>query len=192
MNRVLRFFIYAYFIFLSANDIFRFYEWLPLYQYFLIPVLILGIINGLKFVDYKPDLFLLLMLVFLFVSSVFNENSKTINYVVAYLYVIIGMYLVFKSHLITSQINFDTILKMNFYGVMLLSLYIIFEVSLKILMDFDISSYLYRTRETTAMFSVGLYRAYGFSTEPTGGIPCRTSWRDSNLQRDPAPTTGEC
>ena len=156
-----------YFVFLSANDIFRFYEWLPLYQYFLIPILVLGFANGLKFIDYKSDLFLILMLVFLFVSSALNDNAKTTNYVVAYLYVILGMYLIFKSHLITSGVSFETIMRMNFYGVVLLSIYIILEVSLKYLIDFDISAYLYRTRETTAMFSLGLYRAYGFSTEPT-------------------------
>lgn len=167
MNKILRFFIYAYFMFLSANDAFRFYDWLPLYQFFLIPILILGTIKGLRFIDYKLDLLLLMMLIFLFISSAMNENSKTINYVVAYSYVIFGMYFVFKSSLITSNVDFNSLLKANFYGIVLLSIYIIFEVFLKILLDFDISVYLYRTRETTATFSLGLPRAYGFSTEPT-------------------------
>ena len=170
MNKILRFFIYAYFIFLSANDVFRFHEWFSLYQYFLIPILILGVAKGVKFIDYKLDLLLLIMLVFLFISSAMNENDKTINYVAAYLYVIFGMYFVFKSSLITSNVDFNSLLKANFYGVMLLSIYIIFEVFLKILLDFDISVYLYRTRETTALFALNLSRAYGFSTEPTAVV----------------------
>ena len=107
------------------------------------------------------------MLILLIFSSILNPNHKTLNYILAYSYVIFGMYFLVKSALITSQINFRTILKVNFYGVILLSTYMLFEVSLKGFVDLDISSYLYRTREATATFSFGLYRAYGFSTEPT-------------------------
>jgi hypothetical protein len=123
--------------------------------------------NGVKIIDYKADMFLPVMLFLLIISSIFSPHDKTLNYILAYSYVIFGMYFLVKSALITSQINFRTILKVNFFGVILLSTYMIFEVSLKGFLDLDISSYLYRTRDTTATFSLGLYRAYGFSTEPT-------------------------
>jgi hypothetical protein len=167
ISKALFCFIYIYILFLSATDIFRFYAWLPLYQYFLIPLLFLSLLNGVRIVDYKADIFLLIMLCLLLFSSVLSPNDKTLSYILAYFYVIFGMYFLVKSALITSQINFRTILKVNFYGVILLSTYILFEVSLKGFVDLDISSYLYRTREATATFYFGLYRAYGFSTEPT-------------------------
>jgi hypothetical protein len=167
LNRLLRYFICMYLLFLSASDVFRFHSWIPLYQYFLIPLLFLSIANGVKIRDYKPDIFLLLMLFSLIFSSIVSPNHKTLNYILAYSYIIFGMYFLVKSALITSHIDFNTVLKVNFYGIVLLSVYIIFEVALKGLIDLDISQYLYRSGDTTATFSSGLYRAYGFSTEPT-------------------------
>ena len=163
--------IFLYLMFLSGTDIFRFYEWLPLYQYFLIPIILLAIFKGVRFIDYKPDIFLLVMLAILIFSSLVNWNIKSLNYIMAYLYVIFGMYFLFKSALITSNINFNSLLKANFYGVMLLSTYIICEILFKFFFDFDITIFLHRTRETTALFSPYIYRAYGFSTEPTA-----TAW----------------
>jgi len=117
----------------------------------------------------KEDVFLLLFLLSVTISSLFNVNDKTINYISAYWVVFILEYFLVKIYIYYMSIV--NILKINYYSIIIISIYVIIEVILQGVFSINLQDYvLSEFQYNTLAFNIGsfeLYRAYGLSIEPT-------------------------
>ncbi len=157
-----------YIFFASWTSAFKVGGWLPLYQICILFAFALVLIDRhFKIYFQKEDMFLMASMIVLFISSIFHAHDKTMNYMMAYFYVFVLLYLVFKSTLIHYRFDLKKILNINSIAVIIVCFFSSTEFFLEFLFNIEISEYILRTREATATYMPGVPRSYGFSTEPT-------------------------
>ena len=160
--------ILAFIIFtLSWTDVAKINDWFPLYQFAIIILLINIFKSNFKIYWNKEDIFLVLALIFLIIISLYNFNDKTINYIIAYSYVFMIIYLFTKSVFVRYSYKLDYFMRINMYAVIGICLYSISEFFLEYLFSFDISKYVFKSKDATAIYQLGLSRSYGLATEPS-------------------------
>ena len=115
---------------------------------------------------FPEDSIIILFLFLLLPAALYAGNHKVLNYVLAYYFVFEAGYLLLRVVFMVHDTK-NSLLTANAFGVIFTSLYVVLEFLLFILFDVDIQAMLYRTREATALVTVGVRRAYGLSTEPT-------------------------
>jgi len=167
-------FLYLHVITLSWSAVARFGDWTPLPLVFLglavISVLIrnlleIGVGRKVLVKIYKVDLFIVIAFSLMCLNVLYNSTIKSANYLLAY-GAVFGFYLVYSA-LGLSKISSNEILKYNYYGISFICLFVILEVLGRSVVGFDIFEWIPRTKEATALFSIGYFRAYGLATEPT-------------------------
>jgi hypothetical protein len=164
-----------YFIFLSFTDSFSLSGILIIPVVISIFIVMVGIVKltsdrYITSLDIKiiknEEIFILMGLIGIIISSLVNPNSNSINYISAYFYVFV-VSLFFHKLIIHKYFNIFKILKYNFYGVFITSSFVFTNFWLKFLKIVDLQNYLPRTKEATATYKGIFPRAYGFSDEPT-------------------------
>ena len=150
------------------TDVAKINDWLPIYQYWIIILILLNLFNPvLKLYWNKEDYFLSISLFILIISSLINFNSKTINYVLAYSYVFIIVYFFIKSIFLNYSEHIKYFMRMNMYAIIFLCFYSVIEFIAEFLFALDTSKFIFKSKEATATYLPGISRSYGFSTEPT-------------------------
>ena len=164
--------LYIFIFIISWSAIARFSDWMPLPFLFLILVFIAVFFriiinwpysNNIKI--YQIDSIVILAILLMYISVLFNPTFKSGNYLLAYT-VVFGLY-VLLSALGFKEIDTNTLLKYNYHGINFICFFIILEVTGKSFLGFDIFEYLPRSKEATALVTKGFFRGYGLSTEPT-------------------------
>jgi len=200
MKLLLNILFIFYFIFLSFTDAFSLSGILILPVIISIFIVMFGIIKltGDRYInslDIKiiknEEIFILIGLMGLVISSLVNPNSNSINYILAYFYVfVVSLY--FHKFIINKYFDIFRILKYNFYGVFITSSFVFINFWLNFLKIIDLQNYLPRTKEATATYKVIFPRAYGFSDEPTnlafyfntlGTLSLLYIWKFSNYSK---------
>ncbi|SIR46716.1 hypothetical protein [Halanaerobium kushneri] len=163
--------IFLYVFTISWVDTFSLGDWFPLHVligsaiffiFFIKTLLRNGKINfNVINVD---DLFLLIAIFGMLTSSLFNSNIKSINYIMAYLYVFLIGYLSLKI-IFFQTISFKSLLRFNFLGVLFVSIFSVIEFFLELFFKINIQTLLPRHKEAKAVY-MGISRSYAFSPEP--------------------------
>ena len=155
--------VYFIYVFAGFTGVFRYWEWMPIYQYGVVVSFLFA--SGSRWYYSKEDILLLVCFIVLFISSFISFNDKTINYILAYLYLFFVLY---KSvDMLSRSIALESLLKFNAIGVLVSSFYSCLEFFLKLFLNIEIQDMLPRVKQATATYMVGIDRSYGFATEPT-------------------------
>lgn len=174
-SRLVALCLYAYIFFNSWTDAFKIGAWRPIYMVPLLGALLLAFfhsilsknIQSLRISFSWPDIGILLLFLHLLLSSTFNTTPKTLNYLLAYVFVIFVQYFLLKQMLI-KYTNFKTLLNVNSVAILVVSVFCCTDLFLESVFSFDLQVTIPRTRAATATVANGLFRrSYGFSTEPT-------------------------
>lgn len=116
------------------------------------------------------DLFLLFFLTSILISSLFNVNSKTSNYLLAYFTVFVFKYLLIKIWF--TKTTTIQILKINYYGVLFVAIFVLIEVPFHSFFNINPQIYHYPHVLKDAILyafapGVYIYRGFGLAIEPT-------------------------
>jgi len=155
--------IYFILIFAGFTGVFRYGNWMPIYQYGIIIAFLFAFTQKWHFS--KEDFLLLICFTILFVCSFLNFNDKTINYMLAYFYTFFILYKNLDN--LSRTISIEKLLKYNAFGIFISSFYSCLEFFTKFFLNIKIQDFLPRVKEATATYMVGIDRSYGFATEPT-------------------------
>ena len=170
-SKIINGLICLYILTLNFTDAFSLTRWIKIPFLFITASTILAAAKLLlaKKINYKiynpEDWLVILGLTFIVAASVINPNSSSINYVVAYFFIFGACYLFLKLS-ITQFCDLKTILKTNYYAVLILSIYVTISFFLFELADVNIDALLPRSKDPNATF-MGIKRSYGFTTEPS-------------------------
>ena len=150
-------------LFAGVNGVFRFTDWLPIYQY---GILICSFfIFNTRWRFRLHDKFLFYCFIILIFASFLNWNIKSANYILAYMFVYLFMYKNLDN--LSHNLNLNYLMKFNAIGILLSAFFSCIEFFSSFLFNFKISDLLPRYKEATATYMVGIFRSHGFSTEPT-------------------------
>ena len=153
---------------LSWTDILKVNQWLPITQFFVFGLLIASFFDKkFKLIWNKEDIFLLISLFILTITGLININSKSFNYLLAYYYVFLIIYIFIKSFFCSYYFKFETFMNTNMYSILFICIYSVIEFVFETFFGIDTSQFLFKTKEASALYDFGLSRSYGFSTEPT-------------------------
>ena len=119
-----------------------------------------------KSIFHWTDVVLLLFLGLIIFSSILHFNTKSVNYLSAYLFVFSVEYFLFRL-LLYLYVDIKKLLTLNSLAVTFVGAFCTFELSLQYLYYIDIQEWMYRSRPATATYLEIFSRSYGFSTEPT-------------------------
>jgi hypothetical protein len=161
--KLVKFSICFIFVFAGFTGVFRYGEWMPIYQYGILIALLFSFTK--KWYFNKEDLSLLICFIILFFSSILSPNDKTLNYILAYIYTFFILYKNLDN--LSRTISLEKLLKFNAVGIFISSFYSCLEFFSSFFLNVKISEFLPRVKETTAIYMVGVDRSYGFATEPT-------------------------
>lgn len=173
MNKLVNILFFCLLFFIAWTDNLKLGQWIPFYMVFILLIFAFVVYDIIIFKKKitifleQEDIFLFLVFFILLLTSAIQQNDKTINYILAYIYVYFILYAFFKYVLFSYNISFEKLLNALTFGVLFACFYTVNEFILQILFSFDISDYMLRGRETTALYTHGIPRAYGTSTEPT-------------------------
>ena len=175
MNKALNpYFLFLHIFVISWSSVLRLSDWAPL------PFLFLLLATLFCFISYvlrsfstdtypihisRVDYCILFSLFLMALSAIFQPTLKSFNYLLAYSSVF-GCYLLLLA-LESRPINIQNLLKVNYYAINFICIFIILEVGGRFITGENIFEWIPRTREATATVTIGLYRAYGLATEPT-------------------------
>lgn len=168
---MVRFFLGLFIFFLSWNSTFsigqrgRLYlivSFIALLVYF-VSCCIEGRIVIKKSLFKKEDVFLVLFLFLLAVNSLILPTKKSLNYFVAYFYIVGGIFFVLLTAL-ADNFSIKSLLRINCLAVFCVVLFVLIEF-IGNLYGIDIQEYFHRSREARVVYG-GIRRSYGFSTEP--------------------------
>ena len=159
---------------LSWSSVLRISDWAPLPLVLLlmtVAFLVSGLLVRLLFgktvvLSLSPfDCLIIIGLCLMATSVLFMPTAKGGNYLLAY-GVVFGSYLlllIFGSR----ALDIGMILRANYYGINFICVFIVLEVVGRMVTDINIFEWIPRTRDATAIVTVGMSRAYGLATEPT-------------------------
>lgn len=168
MTRLL---VLAYIFFVSWSGVFALSEWVRLPFLLALCTIISGFFGALRknkiygSVFKTEDFLIILFLIIYILSFVTNENKDALNYVYAYIFVMINLYLLIKGALFNFTKSHQIYIA-NSLGVIFVSLFLGVDFILNTLAIADIQNFLPRLREATATYGGGIRRGYAFSTEP--------------------------
>ena len=160
---MLKFAIYFILIFAGFNGVFRYGNWLPIYQYGVI-VTAFFLFKEIKKLEIQ-DFYLGACLIILIFSSFLNWNDKSYNYILAYIYTFIFLYK--NIDRLCRNINLNKLLKFNAIGILISAFFSCIEFFFNFFLKYKISDLLPRYKDATAIYDEGINRSYGFATEPT-------------------------
>lgn len=167
--------ILAYIILSSWTNAFAITSWLTIPTLLLLLIIISYTIyiisNNTTFkigINYSlEDYVLLIILILILILSVILNNSKTINYVLAYLITFLGGYLMIKT-IITKHLKFREVMNSNLIGVLIVGYFGFIDFFLQVFVDIKIQDSIPRSMKADAIhMQMFLPRNYGFSEEPT-------------------------
>ena len=160
--------------FLSWSSVLRISDWAPL-PLVLLLMTVLFLLGGclVQFWSEKPvrlsfypfDWLIIIALCLMAANVIFLPTANGGNYILAYA-VVFGSYLLllmFGSR----ALAIGEILRANYYGINFVCVFVVLEVIGQMVVGTNIFEWIPRTREATAVVTVGMSRAYGLSTEPT-------------------------
>ena len=160
-----------FFILISFNSTFSLSEYLSIYTLSSFPLIFNAFFNNYflnsklrfsKLID-LPIVFLIIYLVFI---SCFTNSDKTINYLIAYVYIFIFLYFSYKQ--ICQDMSFNWINKYNRVGIYITTIFIIINFIIFKLFSINIQELLPRIGPVAnAQVNASIIRSYGFSIEPT-------------------------
>ena len=160
--------------------IFFFASWTHAYSigpYATIPNVLIGVCLVLFFVGRagaqehpiikirSEDLSLLVFVAITVVSCVAFSNSKTTNYLFAYLFSFVFFAIVVREIIVEFGSSVG-LLNANLAGIVFVSIFTIAEFFLNVFLQFDVQDYVVRTTPADALYFI-FPRVYGFSEEPT-------------------------
>jgi hypothetical protein len=173
-QRLTTLFFCLHIFFISWSSVLRISDWAPL-PLVLLLMTVLFLFGGclVRFSSGKPvplalypfDWLIIIGLCLMATSVIFLPTAKGGNYLLAYV-VVFGSYLLllmFGSR----ALDVGMILRANYYGINFVCVFIVLEVIGRMVTGNNIFEWIPRTREATAIVTVGMSRAYGLSTEPT-------------------------
>jgi len=167
--------IYIYCI--SWTQVFRIHPWLPVHVVLGISIFILFFLTisiqnkKLKIplsLYHSEDIFLILGIIFIIFSAIINAGNKSINYILAYIYIFIIGYLLFKG-IFFLKTKAKKLLMANALGVLFVCMLAVLETLLYLLFDINIQNYIPRGTGGVgvATYLDFFHRSYAFATEPT-------------------------
>jgi O-antigen ligase len=172
MTRLL---VFAYIFFASWNGVFAISEWVRVPFLFMLGAVAAAFLVALNkkrvvvSVYKKEDMLLPMFILVYAMSAIVNMNESGLNYVLAYIFVLFGLYLAIKWILYTFakpwQFHFA-----NTVGVVLLGCFLSVNFILTVTGVVNLQDLFPRlSKDATAVYDIGdtlLNRGYGFSTEP--------------------------
>ncbi|MBX9993187.1 O-antigen ligase family protein [Priestia aryabhattai] len=170
MRIVVKYFL----ITLGMVSAFSLHAWLPIPLFLgivgLLLLLVIGIKKNYKIIFNKEDLFLVLLLLFVFTSLTLNDISRTnINHAMAFFMVLFVYYFGVRSLIFNLKLEMKFINKAIFIGVIISSLYAIFEFSTKNYIPSlsFVNEYIYRpaVQDYTPLYNGSIIRARSFTEE---------------------------
>ncbi len=118
------------------------------------------------YVDWKShDIVLLAFLTVTVFAGVLASNSKTVNYLIAYLFSFLALAIAMREVFFRYGAS-RPFLVANAIGVLFVSAFVIAEFFLNVLLQIDIQDWIVRTTPADALYFI-FPRAYGLSEEPT-------------------------
>lgn len=160
--------------FLSWSSVLRVSDWAPL-PLVLLLMTVLFLFGGclVRFSSGKPialslypfDWLIMIGLFLMTIFVIFIPTANGGNYWLAYV-VVFGSYLLLLIFGCRA-LDIGMILRANYYGINFVCVFIVLEVIGRMVTGNNIFEWIPRTREATAIVTVGMSRAYGLSTEPT-------------------------
>jgi hypothetical protein len=167
-----KFLLYSLIFFVSFTDAFALSGWFKLWViivFLILPVSIIKILSKKKIsvgCYVKEDILILVLFSGLILSTFVNFHDRSFNYLLAYIFVF-GIFYLYLKLVFTNFSVYYKILAINSYAVILVASFSLFDFVLWYYFNFDIQSYIPRSRETGAIYLGMFRRSYGFATEPT-------------------------
>ena len=171
---MVEFFLVLHLSTLSWQSVLRLSDWSPLPVLTLFAMTFSMVVT--KFVKYKSnnnvsirvetfDFLIVLALMLMYLNVFVAPTNKGGNYLLAYS-------LVFGSYLVClwfsdKSINIHNLLRANFYGINFICCLMIIEVVGRLVFGVNFLEVIPRVHEATATVTLGLFRGYGLSSEPT-------------------------
>jgi len=165
---------------LCIGAIFFFASWTHAYSigaHATIPNILVGTCLALFFIDKagarevpvlqtRPeDLSLLLFMLITIISCIVSSNSKSVNYLIAYIFSFVVFAIVVRE-IIIEYGSSAALLAANVAGMVFVSMFAIAEFFLNVFLQFDVQDHVMRTTPAHATYFI-FPRVYGFSEEPT-------------------------
>ncbi len=172
MKAILRMPILLFMFTLSWTNAFALTPTLPVY---IILLMLISLLGGayllsqsiIKKAFEQEDNFIFLFLLFVFISSAMNPNSKSLNYLITY--IIVFLFCIILLPQIFKNLSKLDLRKYNFYGFVGISLILILEFILNNIVKTPIFNLIPGYNGMQAYFALPgnlLYRNYGFAEEP--------------------------